>query len=108
MGNYCCSEESNTVDDDDDVTTKYEVIKSDAFISFQRGANEEGVDILEIATNLNAYFIAKGFKTLFEQDKLNIDAIGMSTFVIFPNTCSISFLNRSINHDTLSKGTVNI
>ena len=83
MGNHCCSsDESNTGDDDDDVLTKYEVMNSDAFISFHGGPTEEGVDNLELATKVNAYLIAKGFKTLFEQDKLNIDAIGTFTSAI--------------------------
>ena len=78
-----CFERSSDdeVDDDDDIGLDRTYTASNtakhAFLSFQRGINEDGTDCVEHVSKINDYLNQNGVTTLYEQDKLNIEGIGI-------------------------------
>ena len=94
MGNcFSCPERSPSDDDDFDTqepilvntaaAKSKEVLEKHAFLSHSRGTSEDdGSDVHEMVSKINSYLNSKGLKTLFEEDKMNIEAIDHARFIV--------------------------
>ena len=71
---------------DDDATCSEDSSESllrHAFLSHSRGTSEDdGSDVHEMVSKINSYLNSKGLKTLFEEDKMNIEAIDHARFIV--------------------------
>ena len=111
---FCaCFEDTNgdSADSDDDCNgVPYKQFNSNssgmmhAFLSFQRGVLEDGRDIMEVITQVLAYLKEKGIKTISEQDKLNIEGIGLAkSMILFVTRDYLSQQNYGLDKELVRR-----
>jgi hypothetical protein len=72
------SDEPETCSED-----SFESVEKHAFLSHSRGSNaDDGSDIHAMISKINSYLNSRGIKTLFEEDKMNIEAIDHAKYIV--------------------------
>ena len=96
-------------DDDNDVPHMHfnknaNSVMMHAFLSFQRGIMEDGRDVMDVVSEISSSLKARGLRTISEQDKLNIEGIGLAkSMVLFVTQDYLSQVNYGLDKELVRR-----